>query len=83
MEDLEDMEGDEDGDLDDLVAFITETPSGNLDPVFSRWKSVMATADVVINYWPQIYFIAVSLVMSQKNNYLYTLSATLLSLMNE
>lgn len=83
LEDLEDMEGDEDGDLDDLVAFITETPSGNLDPVFSRWKSVMATADVVINYWPQIYFIAVSLVMSQKNNYLYTLSATLLSLMNE
>lgn len=79
LEDLEDDSG-----IDDLVKYLTETPKNIQDPVFSRWRTVMSTANVVTSYWTQIYFVAVAVMQnSTKDSYLYTLSSTLLSLMNE
>jgi len=86
LDDLEDLE--EDAGIDDLVHFITETPSNIQDPVFSRWKTVMSCTRVVLNYWSQIYFVAVAVKQNQiykkkHTSYLCTLSSTLLSLMKE
>ena len=86
LDKLEDL--DDDAGIDDLVHFITETPSNIQDPVFSRWKTVMACTRVVLQYWSQIYFVAVAVKQHQiaqkkHTSYLCTLSSTLLSLMKE
>ncbi len=86
LDDLEDL--DDDAGIDDLIHFITETPGNIQDPVFSRWKTVMSCTRVVLDYWSQIYFVAVAIKQHQiyqkkHNSYLCTLSSTLLSLMKE
>ena len=79
VSDLEDLE--DDAGIDDLVTFITETPSNIQDPVFSRWKTVMRCTRVVLDYWSQIYFVAVAIKQHQShkkkhNSYLSILSST-------
>lgn len=83
LEDLDDDEG-----IDDLVEFMTRTPSNIQDPVFSRWRTVMSCTRVVLKYWTQIYFMAVAIKQTETSlnkptSYLCTLSSALLSLMKE
>lgn len=84
LEDLDDDEG-----IDDLVEFMTRTPSNIQDPVFSRWRTVMSCTRVVLKYWTQIYFMAVAIKQTEAalkkptSSYLCTLSSALLSLMKE
>ncbi|KAK1733485.1 hypothetical protein QTG54_015773 [Skeletonema marinoi] len=86
LQQLEELDGDK--GIDDLVGFITETPSNISDPVFSRWKTVMSCTRVVVQYWTQIYFVAVAIKQREihqkkHSSYICILASALLSLMKE